>query len=36
MKEDVRRSTEAGFEYHLTKPVDISILRENLGKIASP
>ncbi|MDQ6654216.1 MAG: response regulator, partial [Verrucomicrobiota bacterium] len=33
MAEDVRRSKEAGFEFHLTKPVDISELRTVLGKL---
>ena len=33
--EDVRRSKEAGFDYHLTKPVDFAELRTILGKIGS-
>jgi DNA-binding response OmpR family regulator len=34
-QEDVRRSLEAGFDYHLTKPVDFQELRELLQKIGS-
>jgi CheY-like chemotaxis protein len=34
MEEDVRRSLEAGFDYHLTKPVEFQELRELLQKIA--
>ena len=33
MDEDIRRSKEAGFDYHLTKPVDFAQLRTLLGKI---
>jgi CheY-like chemotaxis protein len=33
-EEDVRRSFEAGFDYHLTKPVDLNGLRSLLQKIA--
>jgi CheY-like chemotaxis protein len=33
MEEDLRRSKEAGFDYHLTKPVDFQILRESLAKL---
>jgi PAS domain S-box-containing protein len=33
-EEDVRRSLEAGFDYHLTKPVDLNGLRSLLQKIA--
>ncbi|MEP6709732.1 MAG: PAS domain S-box protein [Verrucomicrobiota bacterium] len=33
-EEDIRRSLEAGFDYHLTKPIDISGLRSLLQKIA--
>jgi PAS domain S-box-containing protein len=32
-EEDVRRSLEAGFDYHLTKPVDLNGLRSILQKI---
>jgi DNA-binding response OmpR family regulator len=32
--EDVRRSMEAGFDYHLTKPVNFQDLRSLLEKIA--
>ena len=32
-EEDVRRSLEAGFDYHATKPVDLNGLRSLLGKI---
>lgn len=35
MEEDVRRSLEAGFDYHLTKPVEFQDLRSLLQKIAS-
>ncbi|MEY2541303.1 MAG: hypothetical protein QOI22_905 [Verrucomicrobiota bacterium] len=34
-EEDIRRSAEAGFDYHLTKPVDFQNLRSLLQKIAS-
>ena len=33
MDEDVRRSKEAGFDYHLTKPIDFAQLRTVLGQI---
>ena len=33
MSEDVRRSVEAGFAYHLTKPVDVTDLRTVLRKV---
>ena len=33
MSEDVRRSKEAGFDFHLTKPVDVAELRSVLGKL---
>jgi CheY-like chemotaxis protein len=32
-EEDVRRSLEAGFDYHVTKPVDINGLRSLLQKL---
>ncbi len=32
--EDVKRSKEAGFDFHLTKPVDFHALRTVLGQIA--
>jgi PAS domain S-box-containing protein len=35
MEEDVRRSLEAGFDYHLTKPVEFQELRALLQKITS-
>jgi PAS domain S-box-containing protein len=35
MEEDVRRSLEAGFDYHLTKPVEFDELRSLLQKITS-
>ncbi|MEP6685337.1 MAG: PAS domain S-box protein [Verrucomicrobiota bacterium] len=35
MEEDVRRSREAGFDYHLTKPIDFHELQSLLEKIAS-
>lgn len=34
MEEDVRRSREAGFERHLTKPVDIQALRAAILEVA--
>ena len=33
MEEDRRRSTEAGFRYHLTKPIDFAVLQMILGSI---
>jgi len=33
MAEDVRRSKEAGFDFHLTKPIDVAELRNVLRKI---
>ncbi len=33
LAEDVRRSKEAGFDFHLTKPVDVAELRTLLRKI---
>ena len=30
MDDDLRRSAEAGFAFHLTKPVDITILQQRL------
>jgi CheY-like chemotaxis protein len=37
-EEDRRRSKEAGFDHHLTKPVDLSILQELLAgsKMSKP
>ena len=35
MAEDVRRSKEAGFDFHLTKPVDIAELRSVLRKVSA-
>ncbi len=35
MSEDVRRSKEAGFDFHLTKPVDVAELRTVLRKLGS-
>ena len=34
MSEDVRRSKDAGFEFHLTKPVDVAELRSVLRKLS--
>jgi PAS domain S-box-containing protein len=34
MEEDVRRSKEAGFALHLTKPVDIGLIEEYLEKMS--
>ncbi len=36
MSEDLRRSKEAGFDFHLTKPVDIAELRTVLRKLSTP
>lgn len=36
MEEDVRRSQEAGFDYHLTKPVDFAELRNVLAEVSAP
>ena len=33
MAEDVRRSKEAGFDFHLTKPIDVAELRNVLSKL---
>jgi CheY-like chemotaxis protein len=33
--EDIERAKEAGFDFHLTKPVDIHELRAVLGQIAA-
>jgi len=33
--EDLRRSREAGFETHLTKPVNFQVLRETIKKVVS-
>ena len=35
MDEDVRRSLEAGFDYHLTKPINFQDLQSLLGKISA-
>lgn len=35
MSEDLRRSKEAGFDFHLTKPVDVAELRTVLRKLSS-
>ena len=35
MSEDIRRSKEAGFDFHLTKPVDVSELRTVLRKLGT-
>jgi CheY-like chemotaxis protein len=34
MDEDIERSRKAGFEQHLTKPIDISLLQRTLVRIA--
>jgi PAS domain S-box-containing protein len=34
MAEDIKRSKEAGFDFHLTKPVDFAELRTVLGQLA--
>lgn len=33
--DDIARGREAGFDYHLTKPIDFAELRSVLGKIES-
>ena len=33
-KEDIQRGKEAGFDFHLTKPVDFHELRSILGQVA--
>jgi CheY-like chemotaxis protein len=35
MDEDVRRSHEAGFERHLTKPVNLQRLQEAIREVAA-
>jgi signal transduction histidine kinase/CheY-like chemotaxis protein len=35
-EDDVRRSTEAGFDYHLTKPLNLTRLRALLEKLRQP
>ena len=35
MSHDVRRSKEAGFDFHLTKPVDVAELRTVLRKLSA-
>ncbi|HEY4283434.1 MAG TPA: PAS domain S-box protein [Chthoniobacterales bacterium] len=35
MSHDIRRSEEAGFDFHLTKPVDVAELRQILRKISA-
>jgi PAS domain S-box-containing protein len=35
-EEDIRRSAEAGFDYHLTKPIDFPDLQSLLQKISAP
>ena len=34
-KEDIQRSKEAGFDFHLTKPVDFHELRSILGQVGA-
>ena len=34
-EEDIERSKQAGFDFHLTKPVDFHELRTVLGQIGS-
>jgi CheY-like chemotaxis protein len=34
--DDRRRAMEAGFNHHLTKPVDLSVLEEMLQKVQTP
>jgi CheY-like chemotaxis protein len=35
-EEDKRRSTEAGFDYHVTKPVEPAALEKLLNKLCPP
>ena len=35
MAQDVRRSKEAGFDFHLTKPIDVAELRAVLRKVTA-
>jgi CheY-like chemotaxis protein len=35
MEEDIRRSKEAGFDHHLTKPIDFQELQKFVGVMAS-
>jgi DNA-binding response OmpR family regulator len=35
MEEDVRRSLDAGFDHHLTKPIDFQELERFVGAMAS-
>jgi CheY-like chemotaxis protein len=35
MEDDLRRSTEAGFDIHLTKPVDLEHLRQTLHELSA-
>ena len=34
MEEDVRRSIDAGFDHHLTKPIDFQELQKFVGAMA--
>jgi CheY-like chemotaxis protein len=36
MEEDIQRSREAGFSEHLTKPVDLRVLREAIRRLVEP
>jgi CheY-like chemotaxis protein len=36
MEEDVRRSSEAGFNEHLTKPVDLDRLEAAIRRVTTP
>jgi CheY-like chemotaxis protein len=33
-EEDRRRTAEAGFDYHLVKPIDLDVLRSLLASVA--
>src|SRR5205085_2220873 len=35
MEEDVRRSMDAGFDHHLTKPIDFQVLEKFLGAMGT-
>jgi CheY-like chemotaxis protein len=36
MEEDLRKSREAGFALHLTKPVTLQALKAAIGRVAPP
>jgi DNA-binding response OmpR family regulator len=34
MEKDIQRSIDAGFDEHLTKPVDLKLLHETIARLA--